>query len=306
MRKGKSGLFYIKKFDGSIQDISGYFDNLFELNADLSVYLKPQIEKWINMDFTFIKKSEIYQNLPLNLKIKVVEHLKHDYRYPGDKLVLALEILDLKTLKANQFQIDFYNEIKMISLQSRAKAMSHIQKTISEAKESIIKSKLSTSIIASLEKEEWEKRLVFLLEIKDQIAELLELDKMKEIEVNVEPIEKIDKLAKSVPAKLVLLYELGLYEVLKKRIDEKGYNRMDMARLIGYVIGVDNVKYINDFLTDANLSPNYKNYADPDKDNPYTNPAIKEMKRILRECNLEPKGEYIGKRKLKTNLLNKK
>ncbi len=118
--------------------------------------------------------------------------------------------------------------------------------------------------------------------------------------------DEIDKLAKSLTAKIVLLYELGVFELLKKRIEESvlGYSRMNLARLIGHVIGVENFNYINDYLTFPDLDPFCKNYSNPKKDNPFTGPAVKEMKRILRECNLEPIKEY--KEKTKPNITTPK
>jgi len=93
---------------------------------------------------------------------------------------------------------------------------------------------------------------------------------------------------------------------LKKRIEDNGCIQTDLARLIAYVINHDKVNSVNGYLSIRELDPFNTNYEDPQRDSPFTNTAIKEMKRILLECNLKPIKTYPEKSKLKPKHLSKK
>ncbi len=108
-------------------------------------------------------------------------------------------------------------------------------------------------------------------------------------------IEEIDQLANSLPAKIVLLYELGIYDILKQRIKENNLPRTDLAKLISYVINEKSANYVYSYLSNTDLDPFNNNYHDEAKDNPFTHTAIKAMTRILLDCNLKVEKGYPTK-----------
>ncbi|MFZ1513955.1 MAG: hypothetical protein WAT21_01055 [Saprospiraceae bacterium] len=249
-----------------------------------------------------IKKYETFQMLPIRWRIEILESIRNDQRFSGDSFEFEFEIENLRKLEEHQIRKNIYCKTFELVLKSKKDAISIIHDWQSKTKQIIFQSSSATT----LEKELWKERMSYLIEFEnwvkhsyfeaegDNSNQDTQSQSMPQNESILEPlkIEDIKQLAKGVPAKLVLLYELKIYELLKNRIDKKGYVRTDMARLIGHVIGVNNIKYINDFLTDPDMSPFYKLYSDPQRDNPFTKTAIKEMKRILRECNLDPIREY--------------
>lgn len=309
MLTDRFGFKFHKEPDGSSLDVSAFFDRLFGIYKDDIVEFPPQMEKWVSMTLEEINKNETYQILPIRWRIEILESIRNDQRFIGEPSAFEAEIENLRIIEEHQIRNNIYNKTFELVLKSKKDPISFIHDWQLKTKQLIIQ---SSSAINS-EKDLWKERMSFLIEFENWVKHSyfeLEGDKHNQDtqsqsapqnELILEPleIEDIKQLAKGLPAKLVLLHELGIYDVLKKRLDETVYNRENMARLIGYVIGSDKVKYISDFLTDPNMSPSYTLYSDPLKDNPYTGPAIKEMKRILRECNLEPKGEYIEKKKSK-------
>ena len=98
-----------------------------------------------------------------------------------------------------------------------------------------------------------------------------------------------------VPHKLVLLYELGIYQLLDARITKNSGSMKDLAKIISYVIDEDNENYIYSLLSIRDLNPLASLYKNPAKDNPFTGPSIKKMKAIIADCNIQIENEYPEK-----------
>lgn len=85
IRKGESGLFFLKTAEDLIMDVSGFFEELFSNQKDKTKGLRDQIEKWLSMDLSKIIQSDSYKNLPLAWRIELLDHLNVDYRFLGDR-----------------------------------------------------------------------------------------------------------------------------------------------------------------------------------------------------------------------------
>ena len=95
-----------------------------------------------------------------------------------------------------------------------------------------------------------------------------------------------------VPHKLVLLYELGIYQLLNERIIKNSGSMKDLAKIIHYVIDEENEDYIYSLLSIRDLNPLTAQYNDPTRDSPFTGPSIKKMKEIIADCNIQIEREY--------------
>ena len=90
----------------------------------------------------------------------------------------------------------------------------------------------------------------------------------------------------SISASLLIFKEIGILELLKKVTNENG---RDLEKLISYLIKHPNPDSIGRY---------FPGMADPDspaRNTPYTKPAIKKMQEILKDCNIEVKGNYTKK-----------
>jgi len=128
-----------------------------------------------------------------------------------------------------------------------------------------------------------------LLKVLSGKLELLKKDyalitKAQNIEGN--DLENIETL-NSISSKLVLLNELGVYDLLKNRIDENTKSKTDLEKLIAYIIGHDNPGSVGRYFPHMGMELKPKT-----KRTPYTKAAIKEMERIMRDCNIKILGDY--------------
>ncbi|MBK6825079.1 MAG: hypothetical protein IPG87_19670 [Saprospiraceae bacterium] len=93
------------------------------------------------------------------------------------------------------------------------------------------------------------------------------------------------KTLDSISSKLVLLKELGVYDLLNSRIGENTKSKTDLEKLIAYIIGENNPqsvgRYFHNMVIDQKPGGKYS---------PYTKKAIKEMERVMRDCNIKIKG----------------
>lgn len=110
----------------------------------------------------------------------------------------------------------------------------------------------------------------------------------------------------NVPHKIVLLYELGIFQLLLEKNRKNSGNIKDLAKIIGYVIGEINTNYIYSFLSIPDLNPMISNYTNAAKDSPFTGPSIKKMKAILLDCSIEIEKDYPEKAQSRNIKHNKK
>lgn len=288
IRKGESGLFFLKTADDLIMDVSGFFEELFSNQKDKTKGLRDQIEKWLSMDLSKIIQSDSYKNLPLAWRIELLDHLNVDYRFIADRSFLAQELLKLRKSYENHARSEIYKESFNLALKSKNDALNYLNDCISKTKNYVIHFKHNNSNSLNVEKEFWEARLCYLIDIKEWFKESQDF---KEEPID-ERLTDISQLTKGVPAKLVLLYELDLYKTLLNRVKENRNVKKDLARIIGHVIGETNVDYIYSFLNIEILDPFAKQYNNPLKDSPFTEEAILEMKRIMLQCNLRIVKDY--------------
>lgn len=307
---GKTGLDLIKEPDGSILDAPSFFDMLLGIHNDRIIEFPSEMDKWFRMDINRINDFETFQILPINWRIEILQSIIVDSRFEGNKSVFENEIIKLLKLEENQIRNNFYGEIFDLALKSKYEAIENIHTFSTETNKSIIQSGNATGIISQTRIKLLKQRILFLHELEvwvpvTNFAEFkinngTEEDKQLELnnDIGKEEIEpnKISVLANGIPAKLVLLYELDLYEVIKERATENNSSRKDKARIISYIINETNADNVNDYLS-MDLNPFYTNYNDQRRDNPFSSASIKEMKRILRDCNWEPKKEYPELRK---------
>ena len=315
MLTDKYGFKLLKDLDNSSLDVSAFFDRLFRIYKDDIVEFPPQMEKWVSMTLEEINKNETYQILPIRWRIEILESIRNDQRFLGEPSAFEVEIENLRKIEEHQIRNNIYNKTFELVLKSKKDAISFILDWQSKTKQLIIQ---SSSAITS-EKDLWKERMSYLIEfenwVKHSYFEEVEntnqeidapSDQKNETKIENEKIEDIERLSNTLTSKIVLLYELDLYSTLKKRIEDNGCIQTDLARLIAYVINHDKVNSVNGYLSIRELDPFNTNYEDPQRDSPFTNTAIKKMKRILLECNLKPIKTYPEKSKLKPKHLSKK
>ncbi len=146
----------------------------------------------------------------------------------------------------------------------------------------------------------------FILELEEELKEN-NFSSVSNVENEInENILENEVINVKVPHKVVLLYELGIYQILKDRIMKNSSNIKDLAKIISYVIGEGNVNYIYSFLSNPELDPINSNYTNPAKDSPFTGPSVKKMKSILNDCSIEIEREYPEKPSSKNIKHNKK
>lgn len=92
----------------------------------------------------------------------------------------------------------------------------------------------------------------------------------------------------SITTSLMLFKELGIFDLLKERINENGGTDIDLERLIAYLIKHPNPDSVGRYFPAMIQGSKAKN-------SPYTKYAIKKMKEILKECNIAIKGKYPNK-----------
>ena len=132
------------------------------------------------------------------------------------------------------------------------------------------------------------------LDAKINYLETLKSEETEDLKEQPKPLVIGIKDVK-VPHKLVLLYELGIYQLLNERIIKNSGSMKDLAKIIHYVIDEENEDYIYSLLSIRDLNPLTAQYNDPTRDNPFTGPSIKKMKEIIADCNIQIEREYPAK-----------
>ena len=125
---------------------------------------------------------------------------------------------------------------------------------------------------------------------KDKIPFLENL--LKVTELNPEGSESITlnkELNNSISKTLTLIKELGIWDLLKSRIEENKGTFKDLEKLIAYLFKYSNPDSVGRYF------PYMENTTLKDKNTPFTGPAIEVMNNILKECNIEVKGNYTKK-----------
>ncbi|MBK9961680.1 MAG: hypothetical protein IPP06_10240 [Saprospiraceae bacterium] len=128
-----------------------------------------------------------------------------------------------------------------------------------------------------------------LLKVLSGKLELLKKDyalitKSQNIEGNdLENIKTLD----SISSKLVLLNELGVYDLLEKRINENTKSKTDLEKLVSYIIGEKNPQSVGRYFHNMEIDQKPGGKYSPD-----TKKAIKEMERVMRDCNIKILGDY--------------
>ncbi|MFZ1423844.1 MAG: hypothetical protein WAS55_08475 [Saprospiraceae bacterium] len=88
---------------------------------------------------------------------------------------------------------------------------------------------------------------------------------------------------------LTLIKELGIWDFLKTQIKANNGTDKDLEKLIAYLFRHHNPDSVGRYF------PYMENTTTKNKHSPYTEPAIKRMKQILKECKIEVKGNYTKK-----------
>lgn len=263
-------------------------------------YIAEQIHEF--QSYSDLKKSELFLNLELVNKVAILRHAQLKFNDIKDQITDDLVIFE-KELYLGFFVQELIG--KLNNFENSTLKIQYLEKNHEQLNILLIANKYKEISDIQYSEEFIKEKLNIINEFLDTLKPIPEVsiieDALSINKNNIMPIkiEEIEHLAKSVTSKIVLLYELGIYEVLKKRIDSNSNNTiMDLARIIGYVIGNGDKKtmtYIYSLLSNSNLDPLNNNYHDESRDNPFTQTAIKEMKRILHDCNLQSVKEYPKK-----------
>lgn len=148
---------------------------------------------------------------------------------------------------------------------------------------------------------DWENRINYFVDIEDSDPTFFSFSKNSEIEYLKLCIEIVERLklngvaAKSekieipttIAAKLLILKETGVYDFLLTKTNN---NKTDLEKLISYIIGHDKPDNVGRYFAHIGFEQNFK--GEKPRNSPYTKPAIKEMKRVLDDCNISYSKEY--------------
>ncbi len=293
MLTGNSGLFLFKKPDGTIIDISGYFDILAFAQKDLYKYLRPEIEKWIHLESTEIITSDFYIGLPINLQIIILSHLEVDYRFIGDRLLLKHQIELLIKKEESQYINQIYRECFQLALHSKDEAIVYLKDIISDTKREIIESKIKQIGFPDKGINLLKERLDTLIQIEVWIMESSYLNSDYEYQIELEGNNNSDSKASSendemiitfdtaINTKMMILNELGVLEYLESYIKKNGrYKDIKLYNLISWITGINKIGTIK------SLVPYMRNKNHPSKNNPYSSDKLKEnIERIIYNFN---------------------
>lgn len=292
---GTSGIFLLKKQDGSIIDMSGFFDMGIKLND--ATPQKEELEKWRVMNLIELNNDKTYKKLPITWKIALLEHIKFDYRFEGDAKAFDNEIELLKNREELEIRKDIYREVFRMSLDSANDAIDYIVDWISDTKHELIKANSEIIPKSKLEIDLLNERLGYLFEIETWIKESPKFDYKMQSNISNDKFEDSDfdfMLNKDfefegviMPGtskankRMMILNGLEIFEHLESFIKKNGkYSDKKLYVLISWITGIDSLGTIK------SLMPFMRNKEHPSKNNPYNTLSLKEeVERILYNFN---------------------
>jgi hypothetical protein len=275
---GDSGLFEMKRKDGTILDISGFFDGFHYLQPELNESLRKELAEWFQMPLEGIIESSLFSSLTIGMQIEVLNHMKHDHRFSGNTTLFENEIEKLKQVEELQIQKEIYQECFQHALNSRQEGLAFVKDWITDTEKDLIVSKTHSHLSFYLDKKLLSSRLDLLLQIQswikdasyfDDSTEYLEVDKTKE-KSNSE-IEDLNFPADpAINKKMMILNSLGIIDYLESYIRKNGkYSDVKLYTLISWISGIEKVGSIR------NLMPSMRNHEHQSKNNPYKNEDLK-------------------------------
>ena len=196
--------------------------------------------------------------------------------YPNERELIERDIEYLEQYEPIEFKVDIERELKRI--ESKAKKLQFVEKSIINLQMESLEDSVA------LRSEELKVKFASL---KGKKVEFLELIRKK---INLLPeddqAENI-KTLNSISSKLVLLKELGVYDLLETRIKENTKSKTDLEKLVSYIIGENNPQSVGRYFHNMEIDQ-----KPGGKYSPYTKKAIKEMERVMRDCNIKILGDY--------------
>ncbi|MBK8243676.1 MAG: hypothetical protein IPK88_09640 [Saprospiraceae bacterium] len=283
---GTKGIFFLKRQDGTIVDISGFFDTI---DNDSGVKgLKEKVKIWMDQELTQIQKDESYKEFSVDHKILILTHIKSDYRYSKDKELVNKEIDRLLIVQEEEIRSHIYNECHQKAIVSKEIANEYLDEWISDTRRTKFHAQIKLNA-PDFEIKHLDKRLELLNEMKiwvndspyfDELApDNSKLDSVIEHSDISEIIEPF-QIDPSLNRKMIMLDKLGIVELLDKYIKKNSLNptKKKLALLICQVIGSDKLSTIERFLTII-FNPD-----SPDKNNPKTSKSKnldKEVSKLL-------------------------
>lgn len=204
------------------------------------------------------------------------------------------EIESFNTTPNNQKRVLslFWIRIQNDSFQNRHNTIGGIDKAINwrlEGVKKIADFKVGDEIVCSMSYSDYNEKVKIIRDIINRYLKSLD------IAPSIEP-EMADE-DPSIPSKIVLLHDLGIYDLLRFKIDQNDKTKTSLAKLISYVIGEKKYESVLSYLDIVELNPSLE-YPNPKK-SPFTHTAVKKMKAMLSNCNLMPTKEYPDKSKSK-------
>ena len=245
-----------------------------------------------------LKDSELFLNMELIDKVHILRLAQSKFNSIKDQITDDLLVFE-KKLHLGFFVSNLVSQLN--NLEIPASKIQYLEKNHERLKILLIANKYKDKSDIYYTEQFIEEELNIINDFLEKLRPIPELPIDKDAssisEENIKPvnIEEIEQLANSLPAKIVLLYELGIYDILKQRIKENNLPRTDLAKLISYVINEKSANYVYSYLSNTDLDPFNNNYHDEAKDNPFTHTAIKAMTRILLDCNLKVEKGYPTK-----------
>ncbi len=222
-----------------------------------------------------------------------------------------INIFNLKKFEPNLFKAELYEEIESFNLKLRFEIkvllefhfstdkLSNLYTTKNIQKEEFI------DFVEIIEKnretydENIENIKYYILDLMDEIEAINEIKEpiLHNPDLGIFEDDILDTGDPSIPSKIVLLHDLGIYDLLRSKIDQNDKTKTSLAKLISYVIGEKKYESVLSYLDIVELNPSLE-YQNPKK-SPFTHTAVKKMKAMLSNCNLMPSKEYPDKNKSK-------
>jgi hypothetical protein len=235
------------------------FDDLFELDE----YFNSTIDE----------KLELLEMCAIHLEIAIQDEDKREDELKVGRIE-RIRLLSLQT----------FNEIEneLLEIIDYEAKISHLEEFIASIKhsESMIALEYGSLLRYSGE-------LTYYKDLLNVLESKLELLKKEHNQIKGSQDDENIETLNSISSKLVLLKELGVYDLLISRINENTKSKTDLEKLIAYIIGHDNPGSVGRYFPHMGIDSKPET-----KRTPYTKAAIKEMERIMRDCNIKILGDY--------------
>lgn len=267
---GTKGIFLSKRQDGTIQDISGFFEGFLNFSDDKE--FKEKVCFWIDQELIQIQNDEYYKEFDIDFKIQLLTHINRDYRYLKNKEVIKTEIERLLTFQENELRGHIYNECHTKATVSKEIAIDYLNEWISDTRREKIHLQIKINGLDNIAKQ-LDKRLELLNELKIWLNESPHFEDKTSINIKIDSqlddqnytdISDSFPIDKTLNKKMILLNKLGIIELLTEyiAINSVKPTKNRLALLIGQIIGSDKVTSIERFLSIIS------NPSSPDKNNP--------------------------------------